>query len=226
MSSTFKNNIDLLDSYQKKRQQSYCDAKNMIMSSRYNGIKAAQVLCKTTDDILIDLIKYHFTPKQLQHICFVAIGGYGRGLLAPYSDIDLCIMTGSSFINNEESIRNLLYDLWDLKLKIGYSVGTIHETISGCETDIIKRTAHLERRFLFGNHDIFQQFFEKYKYLQTHSVIEFTNAKLKEREERHQKSGNSRYLVEPDVKNGKGGIRDINAIMWITQYRYQTNIID
>ncbi len=196
--------------------------KEMILNDRQTGTQAASILSKTIDDVLEILFTKHFNDTLKNHIAVLAVGGYGRGLLAPFCDIDLCLVVIEMTHELDDAIRNFLYDIWDLKFKIGYSTGTINDIITSCN-DMTQRTALLERRFLCGNLDIYTVLSEKFKILQESTALEFIKAKLHERNTRHQQAGHSRYLVEPDLKNSKGGLRDIHVIMWIGKYIYKTD---
>ncbi len=196
--------------------------KQMILGNRQMGITAASLLSEKTDDIVQAIANKHFDDIVKNQIAIVAVGGYGRGLLAPFSDIDLCIIVTEMTDAVDTMIRQFLYDMWDLKLKLGYSIGTIDQIITECH-DMTKRTALLEKRFLFGNNHIDDELSKQFKNLQENSTLEFIKAKLQERSLRHQNTRHSRYLVEPDLKNSKGGLRDIHVMMWIGKYIYQTH---
>ena len=172
------------------------------------------------DCILINIFKKHISETILSNIVFIPIGGYGRGLLAPYSDIDLLFLVKEHHKNINEEIQNVLYDLWDLKLVLGYSIHTIAEAQEKLKTDMNFCTACLERRFLFGSERLYENFSMEYVSYQNETKIAFLDAKMKERETRHLKNGDSRYLVEPDIKNGKGGLRDLQTLYWVGKYLY------
>jgi [protein-PII] uridylyltransferase len=196
--------------------------RQMILHNRQMGIEVAGLLSQKIDSIIQIIFARHFNAINHKDIAIIAVGGYGRGLLAPFSDIDLCLVVTKMTNNIDNAIRSFLYDMWDLKLKLGYSTGTPEDIITSCQ-DMTKRTALLERRFLCGNIDIFNTLSEQFKILQDTTVFEFTKAKLTERNHRHQQTGQSRYLVEPDLKNSKGGLRDIHVMMWIGKYIYKTD---
>jgi UTP:GlnB (protein PII) uridylyltransferase len=142
-------------------------------------------------------------------MAIVATGGYGRGLLAPGSDIDLLFLLPYKQTAWGESVAEaILYCLWDLGLKVGHATRSIDECIRQAKADMTIRTAILESRFLLGDKKLFDELMTRFD----KSVIqgtgpEFVAAKLNEREERHRRAGQSRYLVEPNVKDGKGGLR-------------------
>jgi len=203
-------------------QKTHLDLKKMILNNRYMGIHAGIILAQKIDNIIHIIFSRHFNAVNQKDIAIIAVGGYGRGLLAPFSDIDLCIVVSKMTNNIDNAIRSFLYDMWDLKLKLGYSTGTVDDMIISCQ-DITKRTALLERRFLCGNHHLYGDLCDAYHVLQENTILEFTKAKLTECQQRHNKTGQSIFMVEPDLKHSKGGLRDIHAIMWISKYIYKTD---
>lgn len=213
---------NLITDLKNKIHATHISLKKMILNNRQIGIQAACILSETIDDIIHIIFTNHFNDTMQEHIAIIAVGGYGRGLLAPYSDIDLCLVVTKMSDDLDIAIRDFLYDIWDLKLKIGYAIGSVDEMIVDCH-DMTKRTALLERRFLCGKRAIYEELSKQFKVLQENSTLEFIKAKLQERAIRHQQSGHSRYLVEPDLKNSKGGLRDIHVIIWISKYIYKTN---
>ena len=161
--------------------------------------------------------------SQGERMSVVAVGGYGRGTLAPGSDIDLLFLLPYKLTALGESlVEYILYMLWDMGFKVGHATRTLEECIRLSRDDMTIRTAILEARFLWGNTDLFDEMLARFnKEIVSSTAREFIEAKLSERDERHRKSGESRYLVEPNVKDGKGGQRDIHTLFWISKYFYQ-----
>ena len=159
-------------------------------------------------------------PTSGERICLVATGGYGRGLLAPGSDIDLLILLPYKQTAWGESLLEfILYTLWDLGFKVGHATRTVKQCVMTALEDYTIRTAMLDSRMLCGDEELYGKFDDSF----TAQVIkgrskEFIEAKLEERTERHKKSGSSRYVVEPDVKEGKGGLRDLHNLAWLLTY--------
>ena len=156
---------------------------------------------------------------QGQRLSVLAVGGYGRGEMAPFSDVDLLFLTPYKITAWAESvIESMLYILWDLKLKVGHSSRTINDCVRLGGEDFTIRTAMLEMRYLDGDDQLAQELSER---LQSEffgkSGNDFIEAKLEEREKRHQRQG-ERYMVEPNVKEGKGGLRDLQSLYWIAKY--------
>ncbi len=162
-------------------------------------------------------------PSSGERMAIVAVGGYGRGTLAPGSDIDLLFLLPYKQTPwGEQVVEYLLYMLWDLGLKVGHATRNIDECIRLSRTDITIRTAVLEARFLWGEEKLYEDLMGRFD----HEVVrstgpEYVQAKLAERDERHRKAGASRYLVEPHVKDGKGGLRDLHTLFWIAKYFYR-----
>ncbi len=158
-------------------------------------------------------------PTKGERIALIAVGGYGRGEMAPFSDVDLLFLTPYKITAWAESvIESMLYILWDLKLKVGHSSRTIRDCIRLGSEDFTIRTALLEHRFLAGDADLAASLDTRLrKDLFANGEREFIEAKLDEREKRHRKQG-QRYMVEPNVKEGKGGLRDLQSLFWIAKY--------
>ena len=158
-------------------------------------------------------------PTLAEHIALIAVGGYGRGEMAPYSDVDLLFLTPYKITAWAESvIESMLYTLWDIKLKVGHASRTIRDCIRLGQEDFTIRTAMLEHRFLAGHAPLAEEFDRRLKdELFSDGGRAFIEAKLSEREARHRKQG-ERYVVEPNVKEGKGGLRDLQSLFWIAKY--------
>lgn len=157
---------------------------------------------------------------EAERFAVLAVGGYGRAEMAPHSDVDLLFLTPYKVTPWAESvIESMLYMLWDLKLKVGHSSRTLDDCIRLGREDITIRTALLEHRCVGGDdklaealslrlhHDLFEG-----------TEAEFIEAKLEERSQRHRRQGGQRYVLEPNVKEGKGGLRDLQTLYWIGKY--------
>ena len=167
-------------------------------------------------------------PTEAEKLSIISVGGYGRREMAPFSDVDLLFLTPYKMTPwSENVIETVLYLLWDLKLKVGHSSRSIKDCLRLGSEDYTIRTALLEHRFVCGDINLASQLNDKlWKNLFSGTAKGFISAKLKERENRHEKHG-QRYMVEPNVKEGKGGLRDLQSLYWIAKYVYQTqNISD
>jgi len=195
-----------------------------------SGTRCAQALSHFQDELLQAI--YDFTiahvyrspnPTEGEKLAVVAVGGYGRGTLAPYSDIDLLFLHPHKLTAWAESvIEYLLYLLWDLGFKVGHATRHVDHCIRLARSDYTIRTSILEARFLWGERTLFNTLSKRFnREVVARTVDDFIETKLEERDERHRRAGESRYLVEPNVKEGKGGLRDLHTLFWIGQYVYR-----
>src|SRR3546814_5893109 len=146
----------------------------------------------------------------------MGVGGYGRGEMAPHSDVDIAFITPYKPTGwTEQVIESMLYSLWDLRLKVGHSSRSIDENMRMAREDLTIRTALLEGRHIWGDQTVYgavSSSFDKEVVKDTARV--FIAEKLAERETRKKRMGDSRYVVEPNVKEGKGGIRCLHTLLW------------
>ena len=168
------------------------------------------------------------TSTNAERLAVIAVGGYGRGEMALHSDVDLLFLTPYKMTVWAESvIETMLYILWDLRLKVGHASRNIRDCIRLGTEDFTIRTAMLEQRYLCGNNALATELEEKlWQDLFQGTEREFIEAKLEEREARHEKQGGQRYLVEPNVKEAKGGLRDLQSLYWIAKYVFRITSTD
>ncbi|MCU1385489.1 MAG: glnD, partial [Acidobacteria bacterium] len=162
-------------------------------------------------------------PSAAERLSVVATGGFGRGELAPLSDLDLLFLRPyKQTPRGEQIVEFMLYLLWDMGLKVGHATRTVEESIRYADRDQTIRTALLEQRYIWGDRALFDELIKSFaqKFL-TGDGRDFVEAKLVERDQRHQRMGDSRYVVEPNVKEGKGGLRDLHLLFWIARYLYR-----
>ena len=162
-------------------------------------------------------------PTEAERIAVLAVGGYGRAEMAPHSDVDLLFLTPWKMTPWAEAvIETMLYILWDTKLKVGHSSRTVADCIRLGREDVTIRTALLEHRFICGHAPLEAELSEKlWTELFRNTGREFTEAKLAERAERHKRQGGQRYVLEPNVKEAKGGLRDLQTLYWIGKYLHR-----
>jgi [protein-PII] uridylyltransferase len=155
-----------------------------------------------------------------ERIALVAVGGYGRGQMAPFSDIDLLFLTPWKQTGwGEQVIETMLYLLWDLGLKVGHATRSVDDHIRACKGDVTICTAMLEARFIWGDQPLFEEAVARFRAeVVAGGARAFITAKLAERDARHQRMGDSRYVVEPQLKEGKGGLRDLHTLQWIGRH--------
>jgi [protein-PII] uridylyltransferase len=161
-------------------------------------------------------------PTDTERLALIAVGGYGRGQMAPFSDIDLLFLSPWKLAPATESlIESMLYILWDLRLKVGHASRSLKDCLRMAREDHTIRTAMLEMRPIAGDADLAQSLRDRLRSeLFARTAPDFIEAKLAERAERHRKQGGQRYVVEPNVKEGKGGLRDLQSLYWIGKYVY------
>jgi [protein-PII] uridylyltransferase len=164
-----------------------------------------------------------FNPTAGERLAVVAVGGYGRRQMAPYSDVDLLFLFPFRQTPwGEQVVEYLLYLLWDLGLKIGQATRSVDECLRLGRGDITIRTSLLEARYICGDTTVFRSLRRRFaSEVVAETGRDFVEAKLTERDERHRRFGDSRYLVEPNVKEGKGGLRDLHTLFWIGKYVYR-----
>jgi [protein-PII] uridylyltransferase len=162
-------------------------------------------------------------PTSGERIVIAATGGYGRGTLAPGSDIDLLfLLPYKKTAWSESVIEAILYFLWDLRQKVGHATRSVDECLRQARNDMTIRTSLLEARYILGDEALFEDMRTRFDTeIVRKSAPEFVAAKLAERDARIARAGASRYLVEPNVKEGKGGLRDLNTLFWISKYVYR-----
>ena len=194
-----------------------------------DGRACAQGLSDFQDALIrlaYDFITEHVyraqNPSKAERMAVVAQGGYGRGLLAPGSDIDLLFLLPYKQTAWGESVAEyMLYLLWDLGFKVGHATRTIAQCVRLSLADMTIRTALLDARLILGDANLFVEFQQSFR----KDVLEvdaraFVEAKLAEQNARHSRSGASRYLVEPNIKEGPGGLRDLHTLHWLAKHLY------
>jgi len=164
-------------------------------------------------------------PTSGERLAIVAVGGYGRGELAPYSDIDLLfLLPYKRTPHTEQVVEYLLYLLWDLGLKIGQATRSVEDCLRQAKSDLTIRTGLLEARYLWGEQALFRDLKRRFDSdIVRGTASHFVEGKLAERDARHQRVGDSRYQLEPNVKEGKGGLRDLHTLFWLAKYIYRTD---
>ncbi|WP_443089965.1 [protein-PII] uridylyltransferase [Yoonia sp.] len=175
---------------------------------------------KTVLHVATTHLHHAANPTEGERLALLAVGGYGRGEMAPQSDVDLLFLTPYKITPWAESvIESMLYMMWDLKLKVGHASRTVKECVRLARDDYTIRTSLVEYRHLAGDPDLAKELGRKlWNDLFKSTASDYIEAKLAERAERHRKQGGQRYVVEPNVKEGKGGLRDLQSLFWIAKY--------
>ena len=163
-------------------------------------------------------------PTAAERLCLMGVGGYGRGEMAPFSDVDVMFLTPWKQTPwGEQVIETILYLLWDLGLKVGHSTRSLDDMVRMAKADLTIRTSLLEARFIWGDQALYDLAGQRYRReVVAGTAKSFVTEKLAERDARHHRMGDSRYVVEPNLKEGKGGLRDLHTLFWIAKYAYQT----
>lgn len=199
-----------------------------------SGLKCAGRLSDLQDNVIglihafaVSHVYRVDNPSAGERMAVVAVGGYGRGTLAPGSDIDLLFLLPYKQTPWGESVVEfILYMLWDLNFKVGHATRDIDECLRLSRKDMTIRTAILEARFLWGDVYLFDEMQQQFdKEVVRGTSAEFIEAKMAERDQRHNKAGGSRYLVEPNIKEGKGALRDLHTLFWIAKYFYRVKTV-
>lgn len=201
------------------------------------GASGAEVMAAYTD--LVDGLisgRYRTAARQggealvtagFEDCCLVALGGYGRRELAPHSDIDLMFLyrPGAADVA-ADLVRRVLHPLWDIGFQVGHSVRTIQDSIELATTDLTVKTSMMEARFLAGSAELFQEFHGRYlRKVISRGTDAFLDHKLEERRREYEKFGETVYLLEPNVKKSKGGLRDLHLLQWAGLARFQAPTI-
>ena len=187
-------------------------------------VRAQAYLTDGLVSVAFDVARGHLhplsNPTEAERIAVLAVGGFGRAEMAPHSDVDLLFLTPWKVTPWAESVvESMLYMLWDLKLKVGHASRTVKDCLRLGRDDITIRTALLEHRFIAGYEPLSVELGDRlWGDLFRGTGPEFIDAKLAERAERHRRQGGQRYVLEPNVKEGKGGLRDLQTLYWIGKY--------
>src|SRR5271166_2316195 len=192
-----------------------------------SGLQAARLLGKLTDGLIAALYDHAISDAGLgepEHLSIAGTGGYGRGVLAPFSDIDLLFLT--DFEPSRQTLQvveYMLYFLWDLGVKVGHATRSIEDCLVEGAKDTTIRTALLDARHVAGDADLFADFHARFRAAcKDAGVAEYIAAKQAERDVRHRRYGDSPFVVEPNIKEGRGGLRDLQTLYWIARYVYDT----
>ncbi|MBL8530897.1 MAG: [protein-PII] uridylyltransferase [Hyphomonadaceae bacterium] len=199
------------------------------LESGEHGLAVARLLAAVADEVVAALFDYTTThvfrarnPTKGERFAVMAVGGYGRGELAPSSDLDLLFLRAYKPTPFSEQVTEyMLYMLWDMGLKVGHSSRNIEECLKLAREDHTIQTALLESRRLAGDESLAEEFLTRFrKEVVDRDHAGFIAAKLRERDERHARIGASRYMVEPNLKEGKGGLRDLHTLFWLVKHCY------
>lgn len=193
------------------------DELSLLLEKGFGGRQLASVCTDRVDSRLKEIFS---SAGVRQPLCLIAVGGYGRGELAPFSDIDIMLFAKDR--SSSGPAEDLLYRFWDAKLDISHSFRTPADCINESRRDIRTKTSLLEHRFIAGDKEFYRYFCETvYPEVAYRRHKDFVTEKLRESETRHRKSGDSVYMLEPNIKDGKGGLRDVQTMLWLAAVRFR-----
>lgn len=208
---------DALVSYGKTALAQLHEEVSTAFKAGESGADLMQMMCAGVDEVLIHIWST-IAPITSQHIDLIAVGGYGRGELAPQSDWDVWFLVPENVDDKvNEDIQSFLYVMWDMNAKIGHAVRNNKENLVHIKEDWNSATAAQEMRLLFGTGLIYKELSQQVLSLAKKRRKKFVEAKLNEYHHRHQRTGNSAFMMEPDIKECKGGLRDVQSVFWITK---------
>ena len=192
-----------------------------------NGLTAARLHAGLMDELVNSLFAYTLAMLPLEardRLAMAATGGYGRATLAPFSDIDLLFLTGGKASDKvDRAVEFILYFLWDLGLKVGHATRSISDCLEEARKDVTIRTSLLDARCLTGDRALFVDFQKAFRADCTaDGPGAYIIAKQAERAARHRRFGETPFMVEPNVKEGKGGLRDLQTLYWLARYVFNT----
>ncbi len=182
--------------------------------------------------VLLEFVEKNLFPLDpsdaAEYLTVVAVGGYGRAELAPFSDLDLLfLLPESKTPHREQVVEFILYILWDLGLKVGHATRSLAQCLKKAKEDLVIRTTLVESRFLAGDMRLYNTLCQRFQAEVVHgSEAAYIEAKLTERNSRHIMVGDTRYVLEPNIKEGKGGLRDLHTLFWIAKYIFAVNNVD
>ncbi|MEP7350534.1 MAG: [protein-PII] uridylyltransferase [Sphingorhabdus sp.] len=224
----------ILEELQRALAQGRSEIDARLLRNPSQGYRAAAEQAFLVDQLvrlIFDYVTTYLYPvgnrSASERLALVAVGGYGRGEMAPHSDVDIAFITPYKRTAwTEQVVEAMLYMLWDLGLKVGQSSRSLDETVKMAQEDLTIRTALLEGRFIWGDRGVYEEASKRFwSEVVGKTGPEFVRLKMVERDERHKRMGDSRYMVEPNVKDGKGGLRDLHTLYWIGKYVHRVTSV-
>jgi len=214
--------------FKSKLEIAKASAQERFEAGRLDGLETARLIASIHDDIITAIFDFTIThilrvsnPTKSERMSLCAVGGYGRGEMAPQSDVDLLFLIADKkgSPHTEQVTEYMLYMLWDLGLKVGHATRTVDQCIRLAKEDQTILTALLDLRYLRGDETLANELYIKFRKNVTKGKGRaYIASKLAERDARHEREGNSRYVIEPNIKEGKGGLRDLHALYWIARF--------
>jgi len=191
-----------------------------------SGAELSELMCRNVDALLLALWRER-APAAADCVDLVAVGGYGRGELAPHSDWDLWFLVPEQCPDGvEEQVQAFLLALWDMGAKIGHAVRSVKETLEHVQEDWSSATAAMESRLLTGRGALYDDLQQRLHRFFKKRRKAFVEAKLAELEGRYERTGGTAFLMEPDIKESKGGLRDVQTVFWLAKAWYDCDDVD
>ncbi|RUT26672.1 [protein-PII] uridylyltransferase [Asaia sp. W19] len=204
------------------------EIRRLFEGRQLKGIAAATTLAQLMDGAISSLYELAraATGASSDGLSLCATGGYGAGLLAPYSDIDLLFLTNTTAApETTAQVEYMLYFLWDLGVRVGHATRSIDGCLEAAAEDLTIRTTLLDARRIVGTEALFGVFLTRLGKT-GETALSFVHEKIDEREKRHKRFGDNPYMVEPNIKEGRGGLRDLQTLNWMTHVLHDRDGIE
>ena len=200
--------------------------KDQALSAKFNPQESVQDLLREKSDFIDELLKAtwrHFMAEEADKLSLMAVGGYGRQEQFPQSDVDFVILLDSDdIVQYQEKLTAYLTFLWDIGLKTGHSVRTVNECVTAAINDQTIMTSIMENRLIAGNEGLYQQLRNEITSDKIWPSDQFFAAKMEEQKLRYAKYHDTAYNLEPNIKEGPGGLRDMQVISWVFKRHYNS----
>ena len=204
------------------------DTKN-LMAQAVSNYSSPREFLRQHSDMVDGLVRKAFQKAQSEvsapSVCLIAVGGYGRAELAPYSDVDLLLLYSSSGKEDlPPLVEKILYPLWDLGLEVSCSSRSISECLRMAQSDVHIKTGLIDGRYLDGEYEFFRRLYSLFTKRVLHrNVQKFAEALANDLRLRNQKYEDPAYTLEPNIKEGEGGLRDFQIGRWTIRAKYKTD---
>lgn len=220
-STALKDSNSLVETYREQVREDDVRLRR-IHEKKYSAQRVVSTRTQSVDAILRKVWNEFFDSNDVgNHISLIAVGGYGRAELNPYSDIDIMLLLDRKNSGQYDMmIKSFIRFLWDIGFEVGHSVRTVNDCIKQSHADLTVMTTLLEARFCAGSQTLFRQFENKIQESNIWPARKFFEAKVKEQELRHHKYSDTAYNLEPNIKDGPGGLRDIHTVSWVTMRHF------
>ena len=202
-----------------------------------SGLRLTRARAITMDVLIQNLFAYALKVAEeslvrVKPMCVLATGGYGRGELSPHSDIDLMFLYPRSSMGKsldllkETMTKEILYPLWDTGMKVGHASREMKEALVEAQRDIRNKNSMLDARYICGDRKIARKFIAKFlRHCRKRKPGDYLNELLGHQEERRREKGDTVFLQAPDLKNGVGGLRDYQGVLWMAKVKFEDDAL-